>query len=108
LGVVWIFFMSQGFNFNIHICLQSIHEYCEILQTFDKCVHFFPGEIHLYLFIKLLLSQAPVAHACNPSYSEIRKMVVQSQLGLMVWETVSWKSPSQKRDGGVAWGVGPE
>jgi hypothetical protein len=34
--------------------------------------------------------------------------VVQSQFGQIVCETLSWKTPSQKRAGGVAEGVGPE
>jgi hypothetical protein len=35
-------------------------------------------------------------------------MVVQSQPGQIVQETLSQKHPSQKRTGGVAQGVGPE
>jgi hypothetical protein len=52
----------------------------------------------------------PVAQACNPSTQEakIRKIVVQSQPGEIVLETLSLKNPSQKRAGGVAQGIGPE
>jgi hypothetical protein len=51
---------------------------------------------------KSLGSRVPVAHACNPSYSGrvIRRIAVQSQPYLE-------KTPSQKRAGGVAQGVGP-
>jgi hypothetical protein len=40
--------------------------------------------------------------------AEIRRIKVQSQTKQIVCETLSWKSPSQKRAGGVAPGVGPE
>jgi hypothetical protein len=40
--------------------------------------------------------------------AEIRRIMVQSQPGQIVWETLSQKNPSQKRDGGVDQGVGPE
>jgi hypothetical protein len=48
-----------------------------------------------------------VAHACNPSYSESRDQgarVVQSQPRQIVLKTLSRKTPSQKRAGGVAQG----
>jgi hypothetical protein len=49
------------------------------------------------------------AHACNPHNSgEIRRISVRSQPRQLVQETLSWKNPSHKRTGGVAWGVGPE
>jgi hypothetical protein len=40
--------------------------------------------------------------------AEIRRIMVQSQPGQIVPETLSQKQPSQKRAGGVAQGVGPE
>jgi hypothetical protein len=40
--------------------------------------------------------------------AEIRRMIVQSQQGLIVWETLSWKTLHRKRDSGVAQDVGPE
>jgi hypothetical protein len=39
---------------------------------------------------------------------EIRRIMVQSQLGQVVHETLSQKTPSQKGAGRVAQGVGPE
>jgi hypothetical protein len=61
-------------------------------------------------FWKGLPCQAPVAHTCNPSYSGDRD---QEDRGLKPAPAnssgdLSWKKPSQKRDGGVAQGVGPE
>jgi hypothetical protein len=53
-----------------------------------------------------------VAHTCNPSYSggrEIRRIVVRSQPGQIVRDSLSQKkNPSQKKAGGVAQDVGPE
>jgi hypothetical protein len=40
--------------------------------------------------------------------AEIRRVTVWSQPGQIVFETLSWKNPSQKRAGGVAQGVDPE
>jgi hypothetical protein len=40
--------------------------------------------------------------------AEIRRIMVQSQPGQIVHETLSRKYPSQRRAGGVAQGVGPE
>jgi hypothetical protein len=40
--------------------------------------------------------------------AEIRRIAVQSQPGEVVCKTLSSKNPSQKRAGGVAWGVGPD
>jgi hypothetical protein len=40
--------------------------------------------------------------------AEIRRISVGSQPGLIVCKTLSRKSPSQKRTGGMAQGVGPE
>jgi hypothetical protein len=40
--------------------------------------------------------------------AEIRKILVQSQLGQIVLETLSRKNPSQRRADGAAQGVGPE
>jgi hypothetical protein len=40
--------------------------------------------------------------------AEIRRIMVGSQPRQIVYETLSQKSPSQKRAGGVAQGVGPE
>jgi hypothetical protein len=40
--------------------------------------------------------------------AEIRRILVQSQPGQIVLETLSWKNPSQKKAGGVAQGVDPE
>jgi hypothetical protein len=55
-------------------------------------------------------SQAPVAHTCNPSYSEaeIRKIVVRGQPQEVVLKPLSWKKPSQKRAGGVVHSVGSD
>jgi hypothetical protein len=47
-------------------------------------------------------SQAPLAYAFTPGYSEdIRKIIVQSQLKLIVLKTLSQKYPTQKRAGRV-------
>jgi hypothetical protein len=40
--------------------------------------------------------------------AEIRRITVQSQPRQIVWVTLSQKYPTQKKDGGVAQGVGPE
>jgi hypothetical protein len=40
--------------------------------------------------------------------AEIRRIMVQSQPEQIVFETLFRKNPSQKRAGGVAYGVGPE
>jgi hypothetical protein len=40
--------------------------------------------------------------------AEIRRIMVQSQHGLIVQENLSRKNPSQKRAGGVTQGIGPE
>jgi hypothetical protein len=40
--------------------------------------------------------------------AEIRRIVVRSQPGQIVLETLSGKNPSQKRADGVAQGGGPE
>jgi hypothetical protein len=40
--------------------------------------------------------------------AETRRIVVQSQPGQIVHETLSWKHPTQKRAGRVAQGVGPK
>jgi hypothetical protein len=40
--------------------------------------------------------------------AEIRRIVVQSQPGEIVYETLSRKNPSEERAGGVFQGVGPE
>jgi hypothetical protein len=55
-------------------------------------------------------SQAPVAQAYNPSYTgaEIRKIVVQSQPGRIVRETLSRKTLHKYRAEGVAQGEGTE
>jgi hypothetical protein len=54
-------------------------------------------------------SQAPVAHACNPSYSGGTN---QEDLGLKpTWANILQdpeKTLDKKRAGGVAQGVGPE
>jgi hypothetical protein len=39
---------------------------------------------------------------------EIRRMMLWSQPGQIVWETLSQENPSRKNAGGVAVGVGPE
>jgi hypothetical protein len=40
--------------------------------------------------------------------AEIRRIMVWSQPGQIVCETLFWKNPWQERAGGVAWGVGLE
>jgi hypothetical protein len=40
--------------------------------------------------------------------AEIRRITVWSQPRQIVLKSLSWKTPSQKRTGGVAQGVGPE
>jgi hypothetical protein len=40
--------------------------------------------------------------------AQIRRIKVWGQHGQIVWEMLSWKNPLQKRDGGVAQGIGPE
>jgi hypothetical protein len=53
--------------------------------------------------IKRTMGQAPVVHACNPSYSGSRDQeVVQSQPGQIVRETLSQKTLHGNRAGGVA------
>jgi hypothetical protein len=51
-----------------------------------------------------------VAHACNPSHSGGRDQEDHSLklAGEIVHETLSQKTPSQKRAGGVTQSVGPE
>jgi hypothetical protein len=50
-----------------------------------------------------------VAHACNPSYSGAKiRTQFEAIPGQIVRGTLSRKSLSQKRAGGVAQGVGPE
>jgi hypothetical protein len=46
---------------------------------------------------------APIAYACNPSFSGGRdgRITVRSQPRQIVLETLSWKN------GGLTWGVGP-
>jgi hypothetical protein len=58
----------------------------------------------------MVTSQAPVAHACNPSYSEGKEqepIKVWSQPEQIVGDTLSQKYLSQKRAGEMAQGVGP-
>jgi hypothetical protein len=59
---------------------------------------------------KSLLGQAPVAQACNPTYSGSRdqKDPVGSKPWQRVDKTLSPKNPSQKRADGVAQCAGPE
>jgi hypothetical protein len=41
--------------------------------------------------------------------AEIRRITIWNQPGQIVWETLSWKNPTQKyRAGGVALALGPE
>jgi hypothetical protein len=49
-----------------------------------------------------------MAHVYNPSTQEakIRRIMVRSQPGQIVCETLSGKNPSQKRTDGVDQGVG--
>jgi hypothetical protein len=49
-----------------------------------------------------------IAVALTTQEAEIRRIMVQSQPGQIVRETLSGINPSQKRAGGVAQGVGPE
>jgi hypothetical protein len=55
---------------------------------------------------------ALVAHTCNPGYSGGRQRSGGSKFkansGQTVFETLSQKTPSQKRTGGMAQGVGCE
>jgi hypothetical protein len=56
-------------------------------------------------------AKKPVAHTCNPSNSEgsdQEDQEIQTQPRQIVQETLSQKSPSQERAGGVAQGVDPE
>jgi hypothetical protein len=54
------------------------------------------------------ISWAPMTHSCNASYSGQRSGGLQVEVSLdkSFLETLSQKSPSQKRTGGVAQGVG--
>jgi hypothetical protein len=54
---------------------------------------------------KSVVSQMPVAQTCNPSYSGGRD---QEHCGSKPARQIVCKTPSQKRAGGVAQGVGPE
>jgi hypothetical protein len=56
------------------------------------------------------VSLAPVAHACNPSYSGGRDQEECSSKPpwQIVHETLSRKNPLQKKAGRVAQGVGPK
>jgi hypothetical protein len=58
------------------------------------------------MFNEKIFSCVPVAHTCNPSYSEaeIWRIAVQSQPGQIVYKTYLEKSPSQNK-GGWAGGV---
>jgi hypothetical protein len=47
--------------------------------------------------MKKLCSWAPVADACNPSYSEIRRIMVQGQPGEIVLKTLSQKKSITKK-----------
>jgi hypothetical protein len=51
-----------------------------------------------------------VAHAYNlaTQEAEIRRIMVQSQPGQIVHKTLSSKSSTQKKAGGVTQGIGPE
>jgi hypothetical protein len=64
----------------------------------------------LALPISLLHSRAPMAQACNPSYSgdQDQEDNGSKPARQMVSKTLSQKKPLQKRAGGVAKGVGPE
>jgi hypothetical protein len=57
------------------------------------------------IIIKISLCQAPVAHACNPSYSRGRDQEDHSSKPVQadsLRDPISKKNPSQKRSGGVA------
>jgi hypothetical protein len=59
---------------------------------------------------KQRLSQAPVAHACNPKLLRRQRSGrswFEASPGQIVRETLSQKSPSPKWVGGVAQGAGP-
>jgi hypothetical protein len=58
--------------------------------------------------LRIVSSQALVAHTCNPSYSGGRDQQdhgLKPAQGNSSWDPIS-KNPSQKRAGGVAQGVG--
>jgi hypothetical protein len=58
---------------------------------------------------KALCGQAPMAHACKPSYSGTREQKDQgSNARQIVCKTLSQKIPITKRAGRVAQGEGPE
>jgi hypothetical protein len=59
---------------------------------------------------KEIKGQAPVSHACDPSYSGGRDQEDHglSQSREIIQKTLSQKNPLQKRAGGAAQGVGPE
>jgi hypothetical protein len=75
----------------------------------QKCTNSLPNVSTIALLLKNS-SPEPVTHSCNPSYSGDRDQEDHgsSQLGQIVYETISQKNPSQKRAGGVAQGVCPE
>jgi hypothetical protein len=85
----------------------------QLLECWDyRCILLYlTGEIFYYSnIIRDFVGQAPVAHACNPTYSGGRdqKTEVQSQPRQIVHKTLCRKKKSPKRAGGVAQGVGPE
>jgi hypothetical protein len=59
---------------------------------------------------KLTISQAPAAHAYNPSYlgGTIRRITDWSQSGQTIHKTLSQETLHKNRADGVAQGEGPE
>jgi hypothetical protein len=60
---------------------------------------------------EVILCQAPVAHACNPSYSGGRDQEdcsLKPASANSVWDPTEKKSWTKERTGGMTQGVGPE
>jgi hypothetical protein len=63
------------------------------------------GFLDEYLTIDSISKLLPIRES---SATEIKRIQIQSQPGQIICKTLSQKSPSQKRAGRMAQGVGPE
>jgi hypothetical protein len=94
--------------FNISLNSSTCYDYSyELFTSRISMVSFYRNSFET---LKCTDSQVLVAHTYNCSYSwaEIRRIVVQSQPGQIVRETLSQKTLHKNRAGGVAQGEGRE